>query len=179
MSFETMAKKIVADSGKKLATAAELDALRKLQGEFDRAQASMNKYDIFSAYTAWDAHNSRLARVARQGAPHVEVARSRESFESDFLAKNEAGKIAMRAVCQEAVPLARGIAEKFASLANAAAAEAEKSEASVFSEWQQPYAPSQLILTLRGIADQARRRVPSSEYATVAPAGMVPFLSIT
>jgi hypothetical protein len=177
MSFETMAKKIVAGAGKKLATASELDALRKLQAEFATAQDSMSKHDIFSAFTAWDAHNTRLAAVARKGGTHVEAARSRESFEADYLAKNEAAKTAMRAVCQEAVPLARGIVEKFASVANAAAAEAEKREASVFSEWQQPYVPSQLIVNLRGIADQARRRVPQSEYGIMAPAQMIPYVT--
>lgn len=174
-----MAKKIVADSGKKLASGAEIEALRKLQREFDTAQTSMNRHDIFAAFTAWDAHTSRLAKVARQGAPHVEVARSRESFEADFLAKNEAAKQAMRQICQEAVPLARGIAEKFASVANAAAAEAEKQEAARFQEWDLSYSPSQLVTTLRGLAEQARRRVPASEYAAVAPAGMVPYLTFS
>jgi hypothetical protein len=178
MSFDAIARKILADSGKKLATASELDALRKLQAEFATAQASMAAHDIVSAYEAWAAHADRLAAVARRGAAHTERARSREDFEADFLAKNEAGKQAMRAVCQEAVPLARAVAEKLCTLAHAAAAEAEKAEASVFSEWQQPYVPSQLIVNLRGIADQARRRVPASEYAAVAPAQMIPYVTL-
>jgi hypothetical protein len=172
-----MAKKIVADAGKKLATAAELETLRTLQAEFARAQVSMAAHDIFAAFTAWESHNTRLAAVARRGAVHTEPARTREDYERDFLGKNEAAKQAMRQVCQEAVPVARSLVEKFASLANAAAVEAEKQEAARFAEWSLPYAASALVTSLRGVADSARRRVPSNEYAAVAPQAMLPYLT--
>jgi hypothetical protein len=177
MSFERLALKVAADSGKKLATASELEQLRKLQAEFATAQDSMSKHDIFSAFTAWDAHNTRLAAVARRGGTHTERARSRESFEADFLAKNEAAKTASRTVCQEAIPLVRPVVEKFCTLAHAGAAQVEKEESAKFSEWGLPYAPSQLVLTLRGLADQARRRVPQSEYGIMAPAQMIPYVT--
>jgi len=93
MTFEAIAQKIVSDSGKKLATTAELEPLRKLQSEFQTAQTSMAAHDIVSAYSAWLEHIARLTSVARKGAAHTEAARSRESFEADFLAKNDAAKV--------------------------------------------------------------------------------------
>jgi hypothetical protein len=176
--FEKLASKIVADSGKDLATPAEIIQLKSLQKEFVAARDTMNQNTVLTAYAALIENQTRMAKAVRGGALSDHDGWTREDFEEDALQKSNASKDAMKQITAEATVVARPIADKMAVLSNQAAADVEKAEADVYQQWGMLYVASSLVLTLRKCADTARSRIPTSDLAEVPPCQMLPYLDL-
>jgi len=174
--MESMFQIVARESRQKLVTEAELKTLRRLQGEWQKANELARGCGIDAAFNAYLDHQAKLTLAARAGKLHDHQARSREEIEADFLRRGDAAKQLLREITAEAVAIARPIAGKFAEAAHEVAAKIEKAEAATFAEWGVAYQPSALVLALRRLPDQARARVPSSPYAAMAPQQMLPYL---
>jgi len=177
--MEKLLKTIADQASAPLATKTELADLRRLQGEWQKASEAVKGTGVDAAYNFWLGEQREATRATRSGKLHEAPTHSREQWEEICLRRGEAARVVMREVCAEAAPVCAKIAERFADTARTVVATVEKQESEAFARFGLSYQPSALVQSLRRVADTARARIPSSGgYAALAPADMVPYLTL-
>lgn len=151
---------VAAEARRKLATKQELDTLRELQASW--------KWASDTARSSW--MDGMLSTVLTGKLNH--------QAEEDCLNKGQSAREKMREVTAAALPVARKVASRFAEAAHRVAISVERSEVHQFSRFGVNHSPSALLQTLRKLPDQARARIPSSEWSSTSPAEMLPFLNL-
>ena len=168
--------KTVGEAGGFKVSRGDLAELSRLQDEWKSSRDAMLASTDTAARQAWSEHLKELGKKSRvAGGLQGEDGFSWPEWQAEFQTKMSAARAEMNRITMEAVPMAGVLCEKFCDTANQVAADIEKTEAKMHSDFGVPYAPSGLVLKLRQAASLARNRVPTgNQYANCSPAAMLP-----
>jgi len=176
-----LSAKVLEISGVDLATKAQKNLVRRYKADYAAGLQTIKTYNYSSFKRAWLEHRATLAKSVPSGEIHSIDAYGETEFEQEHIMKMEAGKAACRAASLACIPVAREIAEEFATVADKLAAAQEAEELAAYARFALKYpGPSPLIVSLKLLSKWALAQVPTGVAAAGCgsnPEHMLPYLA--